>query len=103
MDWQPIIENFPLDTACEVINFHILCIAKKHIPNKLVTIRPNDKPWFNGYLRRLNRYKLRAFRKFKQDKSSGNWIKFQEIRRLYDRELKRIKNEHKQSYFKKNS
>ena len=36
----------------------LLDIAKSTIPNRMVTIRVNDKPWYNTFLRKLRRKKI---------------------------------------------
>ena len=42
-----------IDTTVSLWTNTVYQIAKNNIPNKLVKIRPTDKPWFNGHLRRL--------------------------------------------------
>ena len=68
-----------------------LSIAKNTIPNKEVTVRPNDKPWFNGYLRRLLRKKNRIHNTAKNSNSVENWEKFKEARNFYFNEIRRLK------------
>jgi exonuclease III len=52
-----------VNESCNKLTNSILSAAKICIPSKLVTVRHNDKPWFNNYLRRLlrskNRYHMR--------------------------------------------
>ena len=59
--------------ACEDINEasteftnELLIIAKSTIPNKIVTIRTGDKPWFNNSLRRLRRKRNKQFQNMKK-------------------------------------
>ena len=68
-----------------------LSIAKNTIPNKDVTVRPNDKPWFNGYLRPLLRKKNRIHKVAKNSNTAYHWEKFREARNSYFNEIKRFK------------
>ena len=61
----------------------LLDIAKQTIPNKLVTVRPNDKPWFNNVLRHLLRKKTRAYNYAKSVDTLNAWDKFKKIRNEY--------------------
>ena len=98
-DWEPYFRSTEINTIVSELTETILLIAKKHIPNKRVTVRPTDKPWYNGYLRRLKRQKLRLFRLYKRDKSPEVWNQFRDIRREYESEVKRIKYEHEQKQY----
>ena len=49
-----------IEESCDRLTKSLLDAAHQCIPSKIVTIRPNDKPWFNNYLRRLLRTKNRA-------------------------------------------
>ena len=50
---------------CDVI----LNLARRCIPNREVTIRPLDKPWFNSELHRLLRKKRRIHSQAKKIKT----------------------------------
>ena len=52
-DWESCFNLNTFEDICRVWTDTLLNIAKKHIPNKVVTIRPRDKPWYNGHLRLL--------------------------------------------------
>ena len=56
-------------------------------------IRPNDKPWFNGYLRRLRRKRDRLYKYSKADKSDYCKNKYTSCQTFYHNEIIRIKNE----------
>ena len=40
-------------------------VVKDFIPNKIVTVRPNDKPWVNNELKHSIKQHDRLWRKFK--------------------------------------
>jgi hypothetical protein len=48
MEWK----NWPLDKMCEKFTKCFLKITKECILTKIVTIRNNDKPWFNNEIRK---------------------------------------------------
>ena len=98
-DWESCFSSDNIDVICVKWTDKLLKIAKKHIPNKLVTIRPRDKPWFNGFLRRLRRKKEALFKTFKSTKLSETWEQFKRVRSEYAYELKRIKHEYEQKQF----
>ena len=52
----------------------------KHIPNKIVTIRKNDPPWFNNSIRKIIRRRKRAHRKAKRTNEPNHWAKFRSLR-----------------------
>ena len=54
IDWQ--VDNFTRK---------LIQIRNKYIPNKEVTIRPKDNPWFDKDVRKLLRKKNRLFKKYK--------------------------------------
>jgi hypothetical protein len=46
--------------------------VKMYIPVKIITIRPNDKPWFNSSIRRAMRIRDRLHKQVKQNSSRNN-------------------------------
>ena len=91
-DWDQCFAMQDVNSICESWSSKLLEYVKQYVPNKLVVVRPNDKPWYNGYLRRLNRKKQRVFKQAKSLKTLQSWVKFSNARALYHNELKRIKN-----------
>ena len=52
-DWSTLFSDIDNDVNdnCELFTSKFIELANKNIPNKTVTVRINDKPWFNGELR----------------------------------------------------
>ena len=48
-NWEYIFLCTDIDTTCNRFTTELRNIAKASIPNKEVTVMPNDKPWFNSY------------------------------------------------------
>lgn len=63
VDWDSLFNNGNIDSCCKSFTDKYLEIARKHIPNKLVTVRMNDKPWFNSTIRREIRVRDRLSKK----------------------------------------
>lgn len=84
------LENAPWDVGLDVFDtiddsvdyFQKLIIstAKDFIPNRVVLIRPKDKPWMTNNIRRLFRIRDRQFKKFKKSRTPENERKFKEAR-----------------------
>ena len=64
--------QYSVDEVCELITDTILGAAKQYIPNKIVTIRPSDKSFYNSYLRHL-KLKLDRLHKKKQSRHLGTF------------------------------
>lgn len=76
-------ETNDVDKACSMWTNKFLDTAKLCIPNKIVTIRPNDSPWYTNELRKLKRYMMKLFNKFKKSKSITDWEKYSAARSEY--------------------
>ncbi len=57
-DWS-FIGNGTINTACDSFTDKILELLHVCIPSTLVTIRPNDKPWYNSLIRKTSRHRDR--------------------------------------------
>ena len=57
-DWI-FLHNDTVDVACESFVSTFLILARECIPSSFITIRPNDKPWYNSEIRRTSRQRDR--------------------------------------------
>ena len=57
-DWN-FLHNDTVDVACESFVSTFLILARECIPSSFITIRPNDKPWYNSEIRRTSRQRDR--------------------------------------------
>ena len=65
INWNDILETLPdVDDMCEEFTKTVLKIAWDCVPIKEITIRENDKPWFNNILRKEIRICDRLRKKF---------------------------------------
>ena len=57
-------------------------VVKDFIPNKIVTVRPNDKPWVDNELKRSIKQRDRLWRKFKHTRDQQSFNIFKQARNL---------------------
>ncbi|MCG8077783.1 MAG: reverse transcriptase family protein, partial [Candidatus Thiodiazotropha taylori] len=69
----------------------ILDAADKSIPNKVVTIKPNEHPWITCGIKKLIRKRKRTFRQFKRTENIYYWNKYKTIRNKVVNEIKKSK------------
>ena len=69
-------------------------LAKQFIPNRTVTIRTRDVPWYNIRLRCLKRKKDRSHRDAKHLNTPTKWQIFRNMRNKYITELRKAKSEY---------
>ena len=68
-----------------------------HIPSRFITVRPKDKPWMTGELRRLFRVRNRLHKKFKRTKLLDDEIRWKQCRS----NTKLVINQAKKKYYDK--
>jgi hypothetical protein len=92
INWSDALCNLNnVDDMCEIITKNILSIAESTIPNKTVTIRPNSKPFYNSYLRKLKRKVNNLHKKAKISNTSAAWANFRHERNHYINEVRNTK------------
>ena len=82
-NWEICFEQPDVDFACSKWNEIFLNLAREYIPNKVIKIMTDDKPWYNSELRRLSGKKKNLHRKAKRTNSPADWNNFRMIRNLY--------------------
>ena len=90
-DWEACFRNDDIEAATETWTESILFIAKAHIPNREVTVRPSDKPWYNNALRKLCRRKDRLHKLAKMLQTPEAWENFRHARNEYFHEVSEAK------------
>ena len=78
-DWQSL-KDHNINVYVENFTNKFLELCKMTIPNKFITIRPSDPPWFNGLVRKLIRRRKRAHKKAKRLDTAGSWRAFRKLR-----------------------
>ncbi|MES9881747.1 MAG: reverse transcriptase family protein [Sedimenticola sp.] len=90
-DWSYLSDESTIDNKCNSLTSTILNAASESIPNKTALIRPTDKPWVTGHIRKLIRQRKRLYRKAKRTNTITNWAKFRTKRNLVIAEIKKAK------------
>ena len=93
-DWEDCFDSEDPSQVCEKWTLKFKEISKLFVNSKTVTIRPNDKTWYNTYLRRLCRIKNRAHRTWVNHRFTENWDLYCIARNYYFDECDRIHLEH---------
>ena len=71
-------------------------IVDRSIPKKIVTIRPGDKPWMNGAIRRAIRKRDRLLKAYTKFKSSSKSEKYRINRNLVVKLIRKAKLDYQQ-------
>ena len=96
-NWDALFTSNNINEISDNITQHILTAAKDTIPNKKVTIRPNEPEWMNSKIKTLIRQRKRLFRKAKRTNTEHAWNKF----KLKRNEVTKHLREGKIKYFQK--
>ena len=98
------LTNYDLQNKIESnsnIDDNVLCIAdcimqanQESIPNKIVTIRPNENPWITGHIKRLIRKRKRTFKKYKKTSNMFLLEKYKTLRNRVVNEIRKSKKEY---------
>ena len=94
-EWDLCFDNsVNIDDICDKWSNTFMKIAYQCIPNRNITVRLRDKPWYNNDLRQLKRAKNRIHNKAKFSNNPHIWKKFREARNKYCNLLKQAKHEY---------
>jgi hypothetical protein len=72
--WDDIFVD--VDDVDALYNRWLVCfrrILEKYVPNRIVVVRPRDKPWMNSEIRRAVRKRNRLLKIFCQNRVPENW------------------------------
>ena len=83
-DWDACFDTDCIDTACNMWTQSFLSVAQSCIPNRNVTIRANDAPWYTSKLRTQKRKVEGIHRKAKASNENPHiWRYFRDLRNAY--------------------
>ncbi len=89
-EWS-FIEQEPINTVCETFHAKLLDILHMCIPSKLVTVRPNDKPWYNSAIRRKSRKRDRQKQIAIRANNTNNWKIYKQLRNKVNNMKKHVR------------
>ena len=87
-DWDECFESDDIDDVLNRWTTSFLNLARQFIPNKYVTIRPKDSPWFTSNLRKQKKLKDKLHKQAQRSNSLDDWSKFRIIRNSYTNALR---------------
>ena len=87
-------DNNDIDKAADLWTEAVLNIAKQCIPNKTITVRPRDTPWYTTSLRLLKRKMMRAFYKFRKFNKLRDWNLYRALNCEYHNKLDEAESSH---------
>ena len=93
-DWE-FLKNDNLANACENFTSIFINLAKECIPCKEVTIRPNDKPWYDSEIRTASRKRDRLRNKAAKSGTTQDWQTYKKIRN----KVNNLKNHAKKKFY----
>ena len=89
-DWS-FLNSYSIDEACLLFTNLFLDLAMQCIPTNLVTVRPNDKPWYDSAIRNMTRKKDRQKHKASLSKKEFDWLIFKQMRNKTSNMIKHAK------------
>jgi hypothetical protein len=91
-DWSFLeCKTLTLDEACLQFTKVFNDFVKKCIPNKTVLIKPNDKPWFDGTIKRYIRIRNRLKKIAIKSNKTNDWGKYKTMRNQLNNSKKHAK------------
>lgn len=92
-DWSFIVSN-PVNISCKLFTETFLKFIHDCIPHKEVTIRPNDKPWYDSQIRTTTRQRDRQRKHAIKTKKTEDWAKFKSLRNKVNNMKKHAKEQY---------
>ena len=86
-DWDSCFVDDDIEQSCNNWTTTFLQISRENIPNKIVTIRTKDKPFYNSELRRLKRKRDRLRKEAHRLKTESAWDRYRQARNIYNRSI----------------
>ncbi len=93
-DWS-FIQRDPINTICAQFHAKFLEVLHTCIPSNLVTVRPNDKPWYNSNIRRTSRQRDRQKKIATHLNRPSDWKIYKQLRN----KVNNMKKYAKQTFF----
>ncbi len=78
-DWT-ILSNGSVDDASNIFTSKFIELAKQCIPCSQVTVRPNDKPWYDSEIRQTSKLRDKLRKKSIQFGRVDDWNKYKTTR-----------------------
>ena len=93
-NWNTLLSS-DINEACEYFTSTLVEMMSVCIPSKEVTVRPNDRPWYDSEIRRLSRQRDRLKKIMTNRGQTSDWLRYKNIRN----KVNNLKTHAKQRYF----
>ena len=93
-DWNCLLQG-SLDEATDLFTSTFLKLVKQCIPSKTVTIRGDDKPWYDSEIRSFTRKRDKQKRKAIKTGNPNDWGTYKKLRN----KVNNLKKHAKESFF----
>ena len=84
------VNSESVDNATDKFTQTYLQLIGEHILSKMVTIRPQDKPWYDSEIRKTSRQRDRQKRKAIKTNNPSDWLSFKIYRNNLKKHAKEI-------------
>ena len=91
---QKIEVDENIDQNIQVISDTIIKAAEESIPNKIVTIKPDDHPWITCHIKNMIRKRKRTYRQFKKTNNMHFWTKYKQLRNKANNAVRKSKKDY---------
>jgi len=90
-NWNEIFDEQDFESLCTNFVEKLKNIFDEFVPHKEIVIRPNDRPWMNGLIRKLMRERNRKHKIAKRKNRPLDWQQFRTIRNRVISEIRKAK------------
>lgn len=79
-NWNSILNDFTIDESSKIFTETLTNIIKECVPNRTVTIRSTDAPWFKHDLKTKINRRNKLYKKAKRSNTREDWNNFHALR-----------------------
>ena len=72
----------------------LILTIKKHVPTKLIRVKPKDKPWYTTDLRRLKKKTIRLRKQAQSTQKDSAWERYRKIGNKLNSLIRQTKKEY---------
>ena len=91
INWENTLNSNNIDQTASTISDTIISAASQTIPNKQVTIRPDDIPWINNTIRKQMNTRNKIHKRAKQQNTEAAWSNFRKSRNKVTYSIRKAK------------
>lgn len=94
INWDDAFLGNNLNEITEILTKTIIEAAKESIPNKIITVRPNEPEWITSNIKQQIRKRKRLFRYAKRNNNENAWRHFKQKRNQVTDLIRRAKKQY---------